>query len=85
MSHSKYNKRGRSFYLDNWNPAGKKYILTCALCGKQGYSPAIEEPDFCDCLERDIIFGELIRVLPGKLVLNEWGHCEECARRMEPL
>ena len=26
MSHSKYNKRGHSLYLDSWNPNAKKYI-----------------------------------------------------------
>ena len=31
MSHSKYNKRGKSLYLDNWNPNAKKYI-NVVLC-----------------------------------------------------
>lgn len=46
MSHSKYHKRGRSLYLDNWNPNAKKYINECKLCGNKGYSPAIEQSDF---------------------------------------
>ena len=46
MSHCKYNKHGRSLYLDNWNPNAKKYINECKICGYKGYSPAIEQPDF---------------------------------------
>ena len=69
MSHSKLTRRGRSLYLEKWNPSAKKYICTCALCGKQGYSPAILEPDFVSApgklqnLERYAIREELIKTL----------------------
>lgn len=42
MSHSKHTKRGYSLYLEKRDPAAKKYIHTCALCGCRGYSPALE-------------------------------------------
>ena len=45
MSHSKHTKRGFSLYIEKWNPSAKKYINTCALCGKSGYSPSLEEPE----------------------------------------
>ena len=53
MSHSKYNKRGHSLYLDNWNPNAKKYINECSVCGHKGYSPAIEQPDFLSDTDKD--------------------------------
>ena len=46
MSHSKMTKRGRSHYLEKWNPSAQKYIRTCTLCGRQGYDPAVEEAEF---------------------------------------
>jgi len=53
MSHSKYNKRGKSLYLDNWNPNAKKYINECSVCGHKGYSPAIEQHDFLSDTNKD--------------------------------
>ena len=80
MSHSKFTKRGRSLYLDNWNPAAKKYINTCVICGHKGYSPAIDEEDFCDIyLENGAIKVELKSTLKP-LPLDELGRCEQCAR-----
>ena len=43
MSHSKTTKKGYSLYIEKWNPKAKRYINTCALCGKQGYNPSIEQ------------------------------------------
>ena len=89
MSHSKHNKRGRSLYVENWNPAAKKYILTCALCGKQGYSPTILDAGFFGDLThegdfaRRAIYNELTKTLEC-LPLDELGRCEHCAKRMDP-
>lgn len=79
MSHSKYTKRGKSLYLESWNPAAKKYINTCIICGHKGYSPVIEEEGFCDTVPNGVIYTELKKTLPV-LPLDELGRCEECAR-----
>ncbi len=83
MSHSKFIKRGQSMYINNWNPSAKKYINTCFICGKQGYSPAIEEADFIDGLERKVTYVELKKMFPAPLSLDSLGRCEECAKRMD--
>ena len=87
MSHSKYNKRGKSLYLDNWNPNAKKYINECSVCGHKGYSPAIEQPDFSSDTDKDpftfsvnkAIYEELTKTF-SVLELDEFGRCETCAR-----
>ena len=82
MSHSKTNKRGRSLYVESWNPAAKNYIHTCVLCGHKGYNPSIEEEGFCDDYVRRAIYRELTKTLPP-LHLDEWGRCEACARLID--
>lgn len=82
MSHSKMNKRGHSVYIEKYNPASKKYINSCALCGKTGYSPAIEEPDFCDDFVRRAIYYELKKAFT-KLPLDALGRCCVCAELQE--
>ena len=79
MSHSKMTKRGRSQYLEKWNPSAKKYINICRICGKRGYSPAIEQDGFCDVSGNGVIFAELKRTLT-KLDLDETGRCGHCAK-----
>ena len=87
MSHSKYNKRGHSLYLDHWNPNAKKYINECSVCGYKGYSPAIEEPDFLSEREKEpsvfslnkAIYKELTNTF-SMLELDEYGRCETCAK-----
>ena len=87
MSHSKYNKRGKSLYLDNWNPNAKKYINECSVFGHKGYSPAIEQPDFLSDTDKDpftfsvnkAIYEELTKTF-SVLELDEFGRCETCAR-----
>ena len=87
MSHSKYNKRGKSLYLDNQNPNAKKYINECSVCGYKGYSPAIEQPDFLTDTDKDpfmfsvnkAIYEELTKMF-SLLELDEFGRCKECAR-----
>ncbi|MBO7293157.1 MAG: hypothetical protein J6V07_04410 [Clostridia bacterium] len=83
MSHSKMTKRGRSQYVESWNPAAKKYIHTCALCGKQGYSPALDEADFEDDSVRRAIRGALSEVYREPLALDEYGRCPDCAGRQD--
>ena len=82
MSHSKLTKRGYSLYIERWNPAAKKYVNICAICGKKGYSPAIEQEDFCTNLEKKAIYRELLMIL-SKMELDESGRCESCARVMD--
>lgn len=79
MSHSKITKRGRSLYVEKWNPSSKKYINTCVLCGYKGYSPVIEQDDFCSTLENIAIYSELSKTL-NKLELDTLGRCEQCAK-----
>ncbi len=80
MSHSKYNKRGNSFYLEHWNPNAKKYINECKICGYRGYSPTIEEPGFLVAeLVNKAIYTELTKTF-SVLELDEFGRCKDCAR-----
>ena len=81
MSHSKFRKKGQSLYIDNWNPSAQKYVHVCYLCGRKGYSPAIEEDDFATTLERKAIYKELTRILDSALELDSFGRCAECAKR----
>ena len=70
-------------YINNWNPSAKKYINTCLICGKQGYSPAIEEDDFIDGLERKVTYVELKKMFSSAVSLDSLGRCEECIKRMD--
>lgn len=87
MSHSKFNKRGNSLYLNKSNPNAKKYINECKICGYKGYSPAIEQSDFLSDRDKDpfvftvnkAIYEELIKTY-FVLELDEHGRCETCAR-----
>lgn len=78
MSHSKHTKRGYSIYIEKWNPSSKKYINTCVICGRKGYSPVIEHEEFCTTLENKAIFKELSKTL-RKLELDGFGRCVDCA------
>lgn len=82
MPHSKFNNRGFSLYLNNWNRSTKKYINVCCLCGRQGYSPAILAADFYNrdadtYSEKRAIYEELTRTL-NPLPLDDLGRCEIC-------
>lgn len=79
MSHSKITKRGYSLYIESWNPSAKKYINTCSLCGCKGYSPVIEQDDFCSTNEKSAIQTELSKTL-NKLELDSLGRCADCAK-----
>lgn len=83
MSHSKFRKKGQSLYLDNWNPSAKKYINSCCLCGRKGYSPTIEEKCFLDTVEHKAIYEELTRLFDSSLSVDSWGRCNECATRQD--
>lgn len=78
MSHSQYTKRGYSLYIESWNPNAKKYIRQCTACGQKGYSPVIEQDDFCSDPINKIIYTELSKTL-RKLELDSSGRCEICA------
>lgn len=61
-------------YIEKWNPSAKKYINTCALCGKSGCSPSLEEPEMINSAEAI----ELRKTLPV-MALDHLGRCTECA------
>ena len=89
MSHSKFTKRGNSLYVDNWNPAAKKFINTCSVCGADGYDPSIDEVGFVydnagnvNNTEHKVIRAELQRILTP-LPVDHLGRCSACARIMD--
>ena len=53
MSHSKHTKRDYSIYIEKWDKSANKYIHTCAICGHKGYSPVVEEEDFCQVIFKE--------------------------------
>ena len=79
MSHSKERKGGRSLYTEKWNPAAKKYIRTCVLCGRQGYSPSVAGEEFASDRGKKRIREELMRLYPSPLAVDEYGRCSLCA------
>ena len=85
MAHSKMTKKGKSHYVESWNPKAKKFINTCALCGKQGYKPSIDESGFVNVsdtvknYEHSAIRSELTAILKP-LPLNEYNLCEVCEK-----
>ena len=79
MSHSKYTKRGYSLYIEKWNSSAKKYINICAICGHKGYSPVIDDDDFCNSLENKMIYREFSKTL-CQMEIDEFGRCADCAR-----
>ncbi len=88
MSHSKTTKRGKSLYVDKWNPYAKKYINTCSICGKQGYKPSVDEDGFTNDakrlsdLEPRVIRSELRKILEP-LAVDSMGRCAQCAKLMD--
>ncbi len=86
MSHSKFTKRGRSLYVEKWNPDAKRFINTCTVCGAQGYSPTIDEDGFVydnakkvnDNVHK-VIRDELTKIY-SPLPLDELGRCAQCAK-----
>ncbi len=89
MSHSKRTKRGKSLYIEKWNPTAKRFINTCAICGAQGYSPTIDEEGFVydnankiSNFKHRAIRAELKSVFKP-LSLDSLGRCALCAKRMD--
>ena len=87
MAHSKMTKRGRSHYVESWNPSAKNFINKCVLCGDEGYSPSIDEEGFLiengnKNFKHYAIHAELTKTLTP-LALDELGRCEVCARTMD--
>jgi len=78
----KMTKRGRSHYVESWNPAAKNFIWTCKLCGTSGYKPSIEDEGFEEDSVRRAIKAELMRITKP-LSLDELGRCPECAAAMD--
>ena len=75
MSHSKYTRRGHSWYLEKLRRDAVKYVNTCKVCGFRGYSPSLESED---CTLWRVIRGDLMQCYP-KLELDELGRCPQCA------
>jgi hypothetical protein len=89
MSHSKFAKRGKSLYIEKWNPSAKRFINTCIICGAQGYNPSIDDAGFVYDNDQKIanfehraIRDELKRTL-NPLSLDSLGRCDNCARLMK--
>ena len=82
MSSSKRKTQGHSLYLENWNPTANKYVVACSMCGLKGHSPTIESDDFLAARKGRIIHDELKRLI-DVLVLDDSGHCPDCADRMK--
>ena len=78
MSHSQLTKRGRSQYVEVWNPRAKLFIHSCGLCGRIGFSPGILDEGFADTYEKQAIRSSLQSVLEP-LHLDEQGRCAICA------
>ena len=81
-------KRGRSHYVESWNPSAKKFINKCVLCGDEGYSPTIDEVGFVTepggrtNYVHHAIRTELKSILKP-LRLDELGRCDVCRSHME--
>lgn len=88
MSHSKKTKRGNSLYVESWNKSAKLFINTCAVCGKQGYNPSIDEEGFIQFapdkkdFKHSAIYAELTTIYEP-LPLDELSRCETCAKLMD--
>ncbi len=77
------SKRGASLYLGKWNPYAKKYIVICSVCGKKGYSPAVEEEDFCRLNWENELIQKALRKNFSKLELDSLDRCAICAKLMD--
>lgn len=85
MYHRKTMKRGKSLYVEKWNPSAKRFINTCSICGAQGYNPSIDDDGFVydkakniSNFEHRAIREELKSVLKP-LSLDSLGRCSVCA------
>lgn len=90
MSHSKMTKRGRSQYVEKWNPTAKRFINICTLCGARGYSPTVDEDGFVYNNAKEITdfehraIREELRSILSPLPLDGLGRCPDCAKRTDP-
>jgi hypothetical protein len=81
MSHSKFTKRGSSFYIDGWFPPAKKYVNICSICGAQGYSPVIDDDGFSADIGMRAIME--LKKMYKPLAVDSLGRCEHCAELMD--
>ncbi len=81
MSHSKKRGQSKSLYLDSWNPAAKKYLVACGVCGKKGYKPTVAEFKTSESRRERMIFKELDRLF-DLLDLSKAGICRECCKQV---
>ena len=78
MSHSKMTRRGKSHYLESWDPRAKRFIVSCSHCGHLGFRPEVLEPAFVQTAKGRPTKAELEAVLKP-LTLDAAGRCEVCA------
>ena len=89
MSHSKTTKRGRSLYIEKWNPTAKRFINTCSICGARGYSPTIDDDGFVYDDAGNIVNSEHrairaeLKSVFKPLLLDSLGRCSDCAKSMD--
>jgi hypothetical protein len=82
MAHSKMTKRGKSYFVEKWNASSKRFINVCKLCGREGYSPSIEDEGFVEDSMHSAMYAELTTIY-SPLPLDEFGRCEMCAAAMD--
>ena len=88
MSHSKMTKRGRSLYVEKWNPSAKRFIKSCSVCGDVGYDPGIENSGFIHPSENKVdyehraIYTQLTSIYKP-IYLDDLGRCSSCRAAME--
>jgi hypothetical protein len=78
MAHTKNTRRAHSYYFEQQNPGAKRYIVTCALCQHQGFSPRVLDEGFANTVEKKHILSAL-RATYKPLHLNDFGRCITCA------
>ena len=83
MSHSKFTKRGHSYYVERFNPRAKRFIIECRLCGHTGFTPSVLSPDFASTLEMKAI-RETLQSILEPLELDDLGRCPVCAAQQQP-
>jgi hypothetical protein len=72
MSQSKEKERGKSNYLDDFNPAARRHVVACISCGKRGSNPATLENE-----TNPYIVQEISRMFEP-LSLDDSGVCDVC-------
>jgi hypothetical protein len=91
-----HKKRGQSFYAEVLDPSIKKFLNQCSLCGRVGLSPSALDVDYDAVKEQKTVKWDVkmakvtqkvavekLQRVYDPLPLDEFGHCEVCARSAE--